>query len=176
MAENRAFFYEALIEGYLADVKALLEGYGSRPDESGEKAIDQQFGNGFTALTVAAFYGHDKIVELLLDHGAKIDLKDSADDTPLANACLKGHKKVIILLLHRGAALDDIDRCIEDLQRIQRPELAELLQKEPERRRLVAEAKQRARKAAFNVFTKGLDKNLRRPKLKLKLRQKRGPG
>lgn len=59
--------------------------------------------NGTSPLIVACLYGYDDIVELLLDKGAKINLRDSVGYSPLYAACQNGHDSTIRILLSKGA-------------------------------------------------------------------------
>ena len=60
--------------------------------------------DGENCLHVAVHYGAgDKMLQLLLDHGARIDQEDSQGRTPLARAREKGHKKAIAFLEAAGA-------------------------------------------------------------------------
>lgn len=60
---------------------------------------------GNTAIHDAALKGHTKIVELLLDHNAIIDIRSGIGDldTPLIDAASRGRIDVVKLLLNRGA-------------------------------------------------------------------------
>ena len=51
-------------------------------------AVDSE---GYSALHVAARYNHVELIKILLDNGAKINLKSNAGETPLHVAC--GHRK-----------------------------------------------------------------------------------
>ncbi|KAI9806739.1 MAG: hypothetical protein M1825_006196 [Sarcosagium campestre] len=62
-----------------------------------------------TPLLIAAELGHINIVEVLLDHGAQIQVKGGW--TALHSAAHSGHVQVVKLLLDRGAA---IDACPDD--------------------------------------------------------------
>ena len=60
--------------------------------------------DGENCLHVAVRFGAgDKMLQLLLEHGARIDQKDSQGRTPLARAREKGHKKAIAFLEAAGA-------------------------------------------------------------------------
>lgn len=59
---------------------------------------------GFTPLILAATAGHQKVVEILLNHGADIEAQsERTKDTPLSLACSGGRYEVVELLLTRGA-------------------------------------------------------------------------
>lgn len=51
-------------------------------------------------LDVAAFNGHEKLIQLLLDHGVDIHV---LDDSPLRNAVAEGRLRCVELLLNHGA-------------------------------------------------------------------------
>ena len=54
---------------------------------------------GWTALHHAAWYGHDKMVKLLLNAGAKKDIESfDGQATPMDLAVEKNHKEIIVLL------------------------------------------------------------------------------
>jgi hypothetical protein len=59
---------------------------------------------GFTPLILAATAGHEKVVEILLNHGADIEAQsERTKDTPLSLACSGGRIEVVNLLLSRSA-------------------------------------------------------------------------
>ncbi|XP_018903045.2 LOW QUALITY PROTEIN: uncharacterized protein [Bemisia tabaci] len=58
--------------------------------------------NGVTALHEAAFAGHSKIVELLLEYGADVDIV-SVGSTPLSLSVYKSHWNTVEILLKSGA-------------------------------------------------------------------------
>lgn len=68
-----------------------------------------RFGCFFLALTIAADKGHHKFVELLLQHGATIDVRNKKGATPLWLACNSGHLEVVQLLIVRHADPDACD-------------------------------------------------------------------
>ena len=61
--------------------------------------------SGFTVLVLAA-NGHERVVELLLQRGAEINLQESKGRTALIFAAGSGHERVVILLLQRGAEVN----------------------------------------------------------------------
>lgn len=60
-------------------------------------------------MTIAADKGHHKFVELLLQHGATIDVRNKKGATPLWLACNSGHLEVVQLLIARHADPDSCD-------------------------------------------------------------------
>ena len=54
---------------------------------------------GTTSLAIASSHGHAAIAQLLLAHGADVDLADDNGWTPLFHSCLNGHTAVAKLLL-----------------------------------------------------------------------------
>ncbi len=54
----------------------------------------------------ASKYGHTEVAELLLDHGARVDVQDSNRYSALVHASSKGHTEVAKLLLDHGAQVD----------------------------------------------------------------------
>lgn len=63
----------------------------------------------FLALTIAAEKGHEKFVELLLNHGAMIDVRNKKGATPLWLAANNGHLEVVQILISRRADPDTCD-------------------------------------------------------------------
>ena len=72
--------------------------------EKGQNPNHIKSKEGENCLHVAVHFGaSDKMLQLLLDHGAKIDQKDKQGRTPLARAHDKNHKKAIAFLQAAGA-------------------------------------------------------------------------
>ncbi len=63
--------------------------------------------NGWTALMMAALYGHIDIVRLLIDAGAHVNCANNYDNSALMWAALYGHTEIVRLLLEQGA---DVNR------------------------------------------------------------------
>lgn len=61
---------------------------------------------GWTPLHYAATEGHDAIVAILLDKGARVNVQTSAGVTPLYMAARKPSRKVVMQLLKAGAYRD----------------------------------------------------------------------
>ncbi|XP_061579044.1 ankyrin repeat domain-containing protein 50 [Cololabis saira] len=96
------------IKGF-GEVASLLLEHGADP---GHRDHD-----GMTPLLLAAYEGHEDVVELLLEAGADVDetagpagsVSAAAAVTPLLAAAAMGHMKTVSLLLFWGAAVDAID-------------------------------------------------------------------
>lgn len=96
------------VKGY-GEVASLLLERGADP---GHRDHD-----GMTPLLLAAYEGHEDIVELLLEAGADVDetagpdanAPSAAAVTPLLAAAAMGHIKTVSRLLFWGAAVDAID-------------------------------------------------------------------
>ena len=98
---------------------AWLEG-GGRADATYE--TDKV--SGLTLLMGAAVEGHERVVDLLLRHGAEISLQSSNGLTALMYAALHGHERVIELLIRHGAEINQRNRQRPqraDARRPQRP-------------------------------------------------------
>ena len=57
----------------------------------------------FTALHLAALYGHHGVLQLLLSHEADVNSRDKTESTPLHAASQGGHLAAVMLLLQEGA-------------------------------------------------------------------------
>ena len=80
---------------------------------------------GYSALSVACFKGHARVVELLLD--ARADMEHvSEGDRPLTLACRRGRLEAAELLLARGAKPDA--RCRDQAAAKGHAEILELLE------------------------------------------------
>ena len=55
--------------------------------------------SGVTVLMLAACNGRERVVDLLLQRGAEVNLQDSDGDTALMAAASQGHERVVDLLL-----------------------------------------------------------------------------
>ncbi len=93
---GRAKLQRACDKGKLEEAKRLLE-------EGAE--VNDQDNAGNSALHDAALNGHTKIVELLLQHNAHINLRSGPEvlDTPLIDAAANGHISTVKMLLKYGA-------------------------------------------------------------------------
>ncbi|MDR3641679.1 MAG: ankyrin repeat domain-containing protein [Humidesulfovibrio sp.] len=64
---------------------------------------------GRTLLLNAAQYGHEAVVQLLLDLGASAALTDRRGVSPLMTAARSGHLGIVGMLLGKGAPLDQMN-------------------------------------------------------------------
>ncbi|PSN47035.1 hypothetical protein C0J52_09820 [Blattella germanica] len=75
------------------------QGEISAQDAQQENDIDAKDGNGLSALMWASAYGQVPTVQLLIKHGARIDLEGTEGETSLLLAAAGGHHDVVRLLL-----------------------------------------------------------------------------
>ena len=91
-------FFQAVKEGVVQRVEGLLK---QEPELTVQKV------EGASALHIAAGENHLTVVDLLLAHGADINvLDDEFGMTPIAWANEKGHKEMVHHLYRKGAVLD----------------------------------------------------------------------
>jgi ankyrin repeat protein len=65
----------AASDGNIVTVKTLIE--------TGVHAVNEQDGNGYSAIHAAASYGHEELIRYLISIGANVNLKDNDGDTPI---------------------------------------------------------------------------------------------
>lgn len=94
--------------GNLGWAKILLK-HRSGDDWSFHRPVSQVDSYGRTPLFWAAARGHREVVELLLDHGARINSKDHSKLSALHIAISGVHKEVVSLLLDRSARVEGKD-------------------------------------------------------------------
>ena len=63
-------------------------------------------GGGWIPLHSAARHGHKEIVELLIEKGTDVNVRDSSGKSTLHDAVLEGHKEIVKLLITKGADLN----------------------------------------------------------------------
>lgn len=96
----RADAYDLAALGGADELRELL-------DEAPELAV-QPGPDGFTALHLAAWFGHEKVAELLLARGADPEAlaTNGTELRPLHSAAAGGHPVIAHLLLDRGADIE----------------------------------------------------------------------
>lgn len=86
------------------EIVKLLLGYSNLFDINAQNSS-----NGYTALHFACFDGSEKAIKLLLDAGAKANIHDHHNSTPLTMACQFMSAKAVGMLLKAGAQVNDED-------------------------------------------------------------------
>ena len=101
--------FEACAAGETDRVERMLQDSASGAVEA--PGINAYSADGWTALHLAAFFGHAKIAELLIAHDADATAKsrNSNGNTPLHAALAANHKFVAGLLIGRGADVNAAD-------------------------------------------------------------------
>jgi len=94
----------------------LLVGAGANVHLVSKGAI-----SGFTAVHYAAGHGDNRIIEMLLAAGAKVDVTGMWRATALHQAAFNGHENTVLLLLKKGAdgtaVKEDGSTAVHDLAR-----------------------------------------------------------
>ncbi|XP_071807043.1 ankyrin repeat and SAM domain-containing protein 3-like [Asterias amurensis] len=75
----------------------------------GEVDMNQRNRGSWTPLMYASYIGHDNIVNLLLDAGAKVELRNNKGATALMLTCSCGNESVAYFLVQQGADLENRD-------------------------------------------------------------------
>ncbi|HUU92884.1 MAG TPA: ankyrin repeat domain-containing protein [Phycisphaerae bacterium] len=78
------------------EIGEMLLRHGANPDQTGLRDRNP-------AIELAAWFGHEAFVRLLLAHGVDLDAGDMDGDTALMSASERGHERVVDLLLGHGA-------------------------------------------------------------------------
>ncbi len=89
------------------NVKKTAEILESRDFDGDLNALDDE--DGMAPLHWAADRGNADVIKILLNKGAKVDLRDSEGQTALHFAASCGHEDVIKILLNSGAEKDACD-------------------------------------------------------------------
>src|SRR5262245_36198253 len=95
--------FEACAAGEIERAERLI-------DEDATRVV-QSSADGWTPLHLAAYFGHSRVIELLLAHGADVAARstNSNRNTPLHAALTGNHPFVAGLLMGAGADLDATD-------------------------------------------------------------------
>jgi ankyrin repeat protein len=117
-------------EGQIDRVRELL-------DQGVDQNTDPGMPRGMTPLMLAAWQGHDEIVRLLVDRGAKIDYQDGDGFTAITLAAGEDFWKVVEFLAARGADVTHVDAsgisALIAADRSHKTELVAILRKAAER-------------------------------------------
>lgn len=93
-------------DGWNALTAAAYQGRDGVTEVLAGKMLDQLD----DALLVASLQGHAEVVDQLLNRGAYVNTRSSADQTPLMLAAKAGHLNVVEMLLRQGANPYALDR------------------------------------------------------------------
>jgi ankyrin repeat protein len=101
--------FEACAAGELERVERLLQ--ESASGATGAPPVNGYSADGWTPLHLAAFFGHAKIAELLIAHGADVLARSRGanGNTPLHAALAGNHKFVAGVLIGHGADVNAPD-------------------------------------------------------------------
>lgn len=91
--------HSAISKGQKGVVRNLLR-KGANPNE---RYLDR------TPIHLAASKGDVDILKILIDAGAKVDVRSPHGSTPLESAVLNGHLKVVQMIVEHGANIDSQD-------------------------------------------------------------------
>ncbi|CAH2054291.1 unnamed protein product [Thlaspi arvense] len=75
--------------------------------------VDEPLEDKDSALHLACLYGHLPCVQLLLERGANMEVKDEDEAIPLHDACAGGYLEIIGLLFSRASGTESVKRMIE---------------------------------------------------------------
>ena len=100
--EDEDRFVHAIKHGDKSQVSQMLSDGGANPNTC-YKLADR---GGLSPLIIACMCGQYAMAELLLKHGAKVNLQDSVGWSALMHTIEPGHLAVAQLLLRHGADVD----------------------------------------------------------------------
>ncbi|CAI9097930.1 OLC1v1034454C1 [Oldenlandia corymbosa var. corymbosa] len=78
-------------------------------------SIDEAVEDGDTALHLTCLYGHLPCVQLLLERGASLEVKDEDGAIPLHDACAGGFTDIVQLLLSSASGPEAVKRMLESV-------------------------------------------------------------
>lgn len=99
LAKNQDTLLQLAIEYGMEDVSRRLLSFGVDPNEIHATHTP-------TPLFRAARSGNKRLVRLLLEHGALVDVPSYANETALMSACESGHLEVVLELINAGAGIN----------------------------------------------------------------------
>lgn len=100
---NGARLRTMALNGALPVLRGLVANISSKPG-GGTEVLNDPGTDGQTALHIAAQHGHEKVVAVLLDAGAAVNVVNAVTGrTPLHVSCVAGHALCVTQLLKAGA-------------------------------------------------------------------------
>ena len=94
---NKEKLFDQIRTGNFEAVRDLLE--------NNPNLLEIRDQRGSTPLLLAAYYGHENIVTLLLEKGARVDALDGSGNTALMGVCFKGFTGIAEKLIKAGDIL-----------------------------------------------------------------------
>jgi ankyrin repeat protein len=91
---------------YWASVLGLRQTVSLLCDPTSHRDVCNVGGKYHTALQAAAFFGHEKIVEILIASGANVESQGGEYGTALVAAAYRGHEKIVEILIASGANVE----------------------------------------------------------------------
>lgn len=76
-------------------------------------SIDEPVEDSDTALHLACLYGYLPCVQLLLEKGASLEVKDEDGAIPLHDACAGGFTEIVEFILNRANGAEHVKRMLE---------------------------------------------------------------
>lgn len=99
--ERQQAIFKAIAEGSTEEVEQALQ--------ADPRLVNLEYEYGGKPLFWAAFSGRDRIIELLLKRGAKVDERGIQAATPLYEASYRGHASTVKLLLEHKADVEAVN-------------------------------------------------------------------
>lgn len=106
-AYSNAPLHLACLNNYY-DVAVSLLDWGGKIDQLA--IVDQLGPNGATPLYHACAEGNDEIIDLLVERGADIHMKNDDGDTPILYSCRHSQLSSLKTMLKHGALVSDVNR------------------------------------------------------------------
>ncbi|KAL3531997.1 hypothetical protein ACH5RR_005518 [Cinchona calisaya] len=78
-------------------------------------SIDEAMEDGDTALHLTCLYGHLPCVQLLLERGACLEVKDEDGAIPLHDACAGGYTDIVQLIINSANGPECVKRMLESV-------------------------------------------------------------
>jgi ankyrin repeat protein len=98
--------YKGTTALYWASVLGLRQTVSLLCDPTSHRDVCNVGGMYHSALQAAAFFGHEKIVEILIASGANVESQGGEYGTALIAAAYRGHEKIVEILIASGADVE----------------------------------------------------------------------